>query len=290
MASVDEGEPGMGIRNYAVLGDPVEHSLSPTIHQAAYNSLGLDWRYSRIRVEEQQLATFLGARMADFAGFSLTMPLKDELFKIAGQRGWQIESAAMSLGSANTLVVGADGLGLIANTDLLGAKRALDVLPTSLASVAVLGSGATARTLSLAALETFANLDTLTVFSRRSEPALLIANLVEQVGDSVKFEWLPIEAAADFGGADLTVNTLPSSVSKNVEIDLPFSESFVFDVTYDNATDSPAANWQAENRVDGRSMLVFQAVEQLRLFGAFEASTKDVTVEEVVDAMFASIL
>lgn len=290
MASVDEGEPGMGIRNYAVLGDPVEHSLSPTIHQAAYSTLGLDWHYSRIRVEKQQLATFIDARTDNFAGFSLTMPLKEELFEIARQRGWQIDSASMSLGSANTLVFDSDGLASIANTDLLGAKRALAVLPTSLASVAVLGSGATARTLSLAALETFTNLDSLTVFSRRSEPAQSIANLVEQFEGSVKFEWLPIEAAADFGGADLTVNTLPSSVSKNVEIDLPFSESFVFDVTYDNATESPAANWQAENRVDGRSMLVFQAIEQLRLFGAFEAAVIDVAERDVVEAMFASIL
>lgn len=290
MASVDEGESWMGIRNFAVLGDPVEHSLSPTIHQAAYSALGLDWQYSRNQVDEKQLATFLDARMADFAGFSLTMPLKNELFKIAGERGWQIDSAALSLESANTLVVGADGLASIANTDLVGAKRAMKALPTSLASLAVLGSGATARTLSLAALQTFANLDTLTVFSRRPEPAQLIARLIEQIDGSVKFEWLPVEAAADFGGADLTVNTLPSSVSKNVEIDLPFSESFVFDVTYDNSTDSPAANWQAENRVDGRSMLVFQAVEQLRLFGAFEASTKDVAEEDVIEAMFASIL
>lgn len=278
------------MRKFAVLGDPVEHSLSPTIHQAAYNTLGLDWQYSRIRVEEQQLAKFLDSQIADFAGFSLTMPLKDELFKIAGQRGWQIDSAALSLESANTLVVGADGLRAIANTDLVGAKRSMKALPISLASVAVLGSGATARTLSLAVLQTFTNLDTLTVFSRRPEPARLIAGLIEHFDSSVKFEWLPLEAAADFGGADLTVNTLPSSVSKNVEIDLPFSESFVFDVTYDNATDSPAANWLADNRVDGRSMLVFQAVEQLRLFGAFEASTKDVTEEDVVDAMFASIL
>jgi shikimate dehydrogenase len=280
----------MGIRNYAVLGDPVEHSLSPTIHQAAYSALGLDWHYSRIRVEEQQLATFLDARMADFVGFSLTMPLKDELFKIASQRGWNIDSAAMTLGSANTLAVGANGLASIANTDLVGAKRALKVLPNSLVSVAVMGSGATARTLSLAALETFANLESLTVFSRRPEPAQSIATLVEHFDGSVMFEWLPIEAAADFGGADLTVNTLPSSVSRHVEIDLPFSESFVFDVTYDNATDSPAAKWSAENRVDGRAMLVFQAVEQLRLFGAFEAAVMDVTEEDIVDAMFASIL
>jgi shikimate dehydrogenase len=278
------------VKSFAILGNPVEHSLSPTIHQAAYDALGLDWHFSRIQLDELQLATFLDARMSEFAGFSLTMPLKDELFKIAGQRGWQVDNAALLLGSANTFVVGADGLASVANTDLVGAKRALQDLPASISSLALLGSGATARTLSLAALQTFPNLETITVFSRRPEPAQSIAGLVEQFSRSVKFEWLPLEAAADFGGADLTVNTLPSTVSKTVEIDLPFSESFVFDVTYDNATDSPATNWQVENRVDGRTMLVFQAVEQLRLFGAFEAAVLDVTEEDVANAMFASIL
>lgn len=280
----------MEVKSFAILGNPVEHSLSPTIHQAAYDALGLDWHFSRIQLDELQLATFLDARMSEFAGFSLTMPLKDELFKIAGQRGWQVDNAALLLGSANTLVVGADGLASVANTDLVGAKRALQDLPASISSLALLGSGATARTLSLAALQTFPNLETVTVFSRRPEPAQSIAGLVEQFSGSVKFEWLPLEAAADFGGADLTVNTLPSTVSKTVEIDLPFSESFVFDVTYDNATDSPATNWQVENRVDGRTMLVFQAVEQLRLFGAFEAAVLYVTEEDVANAMFASIL
>lgn len=286
---MDEGESWMGIMKFAILGDPVDHSLSPTIHQAAYDVLGLEWHYSRIQVGERQLATFLDANLSQFRGFSLTMPLKDELFRIAGERLWQMDDATRLLESANTLVVGDDGHVLVANTDLLGAKRALQGLPASLSSIAILGSGATARTLAVATLQSFTELESLTVFSRRPEPAQTIAKSVDEVFGSTKFEWLPLEAAADFGGADLTVNTLPSSVSKSIEIDLPFSESFVFDVTYDNESESPAANWPVENRVDGRSMLVYQAVEQLKLFGAFEATTRNVSEHEVIDAMFVSI-
>ena len=218
------------------------------------------------------------------------MPLKDVLGRIANERGWQIDEAAVLLGCANTLLRHDDGRINVANTDLVGAKKALEVLPTSITSTAVLGSGATARTLSLATLQVFNELESLTVFSRRPEPARLIASLVQQTNAAVKFEWLPIEAAADFGGADLTVNTLPSTVSKTVEVDLPFSKSFVFDVTYDGGEDSPASQWPLENRVDGRSMLVYQAVEQLRLFGAFSEGDRNVTEEEVASAMFSAIL
>ena len=279
----------MEVKRFAILGDPVDHSLSPVIHQAAYKALDLSWQYSRINVSEQRLATFLSEEVSNFAGFSLTMPLKDELVRIANERGWQIDDAAVLLGCANTLVRHDDGRIIVANTDLVGAKKALEVLPTSITSTAVLGSGATARTLSLATLQVFNELESLTVFSRRPEPARLLASLVQQTNAAVKFEWLPIEAAADFGGADLTVNTLPSTVSKTVEVDLSFSKSFVFDVTYDGGEDSPASQWPLENRVDGRSMLVYQAVEQLRLFGAFVEGDRNVTEEEVASAMFAAI-
>jgi len=278
------------VKKFAILGDPVDHSLSPTIHQVAYEVLGLHWQYSRIRVNEQQLSKFLSEEISAYTGFSLTMPLKDELVRIAHERGWQLDEAAVLLGCANTLVRHDDGRIIVANTDLVGAKKALEVLPTSITSVAILGSGATARTLSLAALQVFSELESITVFSRRSEPSRLIASLVEQTNAAVKFEWLPMEAAADFGGADLTVNTLPSTVSKTVEVDLSFSKSFVFDVTYDGGEDSPASQWPLENRVDGRTMLVYQAVEQLRLFGAFSEGDRKVTEEEVASAMFAAIL
>ena len=280
----------MEVKKFAILGDPVDHSLSPTIHQLAYEVLGLHWQYSRIRVNEQQLSKFLSEEISAYTGFSLTMPLKDELVRIAHERGWQLDEAAVLLGCANTLVRHDDGRIIVANTDLVGAKKALEVLPTSITSTAVLGSGATARTLSLATLQVFRELESLTVFSRRPEPAQLIASLVDQTNATVKFEWLPIEAAADFGGADLTVNTLPSTVSKTVEVDLAFSRCFVFDVTYDGGEDSPASQWPLENRVDGRTMLVYQAVEQLRLFGAFSEGDRNVTEEEVASAMFAAIL
>ena len=280
----------MELKRFAILGDPVDHSLSPTIHQVAYEVLGLRWQYSRIKVNEQQLSKFLSEEISAYAGFSLTMPLKDELIRIANECGWQIDDAAVLLGCANTLVRHDDGRIIVANTDLVGAKKALEVLPTSITSTAVLGSGATARTLSLATLQVFNELESLTVFSRRPEPARLIASLVQQTNAAVKFEWLPIEAAADFGGADLTVNTLPSTVSKTVEVDLSFSKSFVFDVTYDGGEDSPASQWPLENRVDGRSMLVYQAVEQLRLFGAFSEGDRNVSEEEVASAMFSAIL
>ena len=64
----------------AVLGDPVAHSLSPVIHRAAYDALGLDgWQYDAVQVRSGGLAEFVdGLDPAEWRGLSLTMPLKRE--------------------------------------------------------------------------------------------------------------------------------------------------------------------------------------------------------------------
>ena len=73
----------------AVLGSPIDHSQSPALHVAAYRTLGLDWEYGRFEVAEAELASFLDAH-DDWAGFSLTMPLKTELVRLSDERGWAV--------------------------------------------------------------------------------------------------------------------------------------------------------------------------------------------------------
>lgn len=252
---------------FAVLGDPIEHSKSPAIHSAAYRELNLDWQYDRHRVNASELAAFLDDHLGDYQGFSLTMPLKEELFRIAKERGWQIDATSQALGCSNTIYRTTEGLG-VANTDVIGASHALSPLADSVESVAILGSGATARAVSVAIATSFANLREITVFSRRSEPAEAIFELISGDNPRVKCSWLPLEAAADFGGADLTVNTVPASAGVDLETDRKFGPSWIFDVTYNPWPTHLASQWPAENRVSGLEMLVQQAIEQLRLFGA----------------------
>ena len=60
------------VRNCAVLGSPIEHSLSPVLHRAAYAELGLSWQYSAVDVEETELERFLRGLDASWRGLSLT--------------------------------------------------------------------------------------------------------------------------------------------------------------------------------------------------------------------------
>lgn len=135
-------------RRAAVLGRPIGHSLSPMLHRAAYAALGLggDWRYDAIDCGEDELAGRVDALGPEWAGLSLTMPLKRVALDVADE----VSPLAAAVGAANTLLLGdrrrAD------NTDVAGIVAALrEAGVTEVDRALVLGAGGTAQA-ALAAL------------------------------------------------------------------------------------------------------------------------------------------
>lgn len=129
----------------AVLGSPIAHSLSPVLHRAAYQALGLnDWTYQAIECDEAGLPALLAGCGPDWAGLSLTMPLKRAVLPLLDH----LEPLAAQVGAANTVVF-TGGLRHGHNTDVPGmiaalAEAAAPVLPPAPAPVLILGGGATA--------------------------------------------------------------------------------------------------------------------------------------------------
>lgn len=266
MACLDDCEPGLVEKRFAVLGKPVEHSKSPQIHAAAYSALNLDWSYERFEVDDVALSAFLEAH-PDFSGFSLTMPLKDAAYDFVHARAEQIDEASHFLRAGNTLTNSA-GHHALFNTDVYGVIQALSEAEISRPStVALLGSGATSRSCLLGLFEAFDHLGSVTVFARNHEAAAhtikVASNFAGRLDD---IQWLPLEAAADFGGADLTVNTLPASVASQVEVDVPISGGWLFDVAYDPWPSQLAKSWPAAMTISGLEMLLWQALAQIRIF------------------------
>ena len=85
----------------AVLGRPVGHSLSPVLHAAAYRELGLDWEYRAIDCGEAELPALVAGLGPDWAGLSLTMPLKRVALAVADA----VDPLAAAVGAANTLLL-----------------------------------------------------------------------------------------------------------------------------------------------------------------------------------------
>ncbi|HEX7744069.1 MAG TPA: shikimate dehydrogenase, partial [Micromonosporaceae bacterium] len=131
------------VRRAAVLGSPVAHSLSPAIHNAGYAAAGLTgWSYTAIECTEAQLPELVVGLGPEWAGLSLTMPLKEAALAVAAE----VSPVAAAVGAANTLVRRPDGSWYADNTDVEGLTdilRAAGVPPG--ARFTVLGAGGTAR-------------------------------------------------------------------------------------------------------------------------------------------------
>ena len=84
----------------AVLGSPIAHSLSPVIHQRAYEILGWPWQYDRFDVPSGGLANFLNANHGNFRGLSLTMPLKEESLALLST----VTDLAKRVNAVNTII------------------------------------------------------------------------------------------------------------------------------------------------------------------------------------------
>ena len=131
-----------------MLGSPIAHSLSPVLHRAGYRELGLTgWSYDAIECDERGLAGFLDSLGPDWAGLSLTMPLKRAVLPLLDDA----EQLALDVGAANTVLLrGGRRLGY--NTDVPGMVTALrQAGVTADGNALILGSGATASS-ALAAL------------------------------------------------------------------------------------------------------------------------------------------
>jgi len=249
-------------RRAAVLGKPIAHSLSPVIHNAGYAAAGLtDWRYTAHECVESELADLLAGLGPEWAGLSLTMPLKEQALVVAEE----IAPVAAAIGAANTLVR-RDGRWRAENTDAPGMVDALRSAGVDRPEVvAVLGAGGTARAAVAAARELGAG--RVVVYARRPEAIAQLAPVAEALGVTlVGADWADAAAAA---GADLVVSTVPKGIADAMAVTASWRAGGVlFDALYDPWPTPLAEAAQAAGAriVSGLDLLLAQAVHQFELF------------------------
>lgn len=231
----------------AVLGSPIDHSLSPVLHSAGYRALGLNWTYEKIECTADSLS---GIVSREFVGYSVTMPCKFAALEFADE----FTSRARDIGSANTLVRTASGW-LADNTDCLGVMGALSELGITPTSAVVLGAGGTARSVLWALRELGTSKVTI---MNRSDRSAELAGLIDA-------QWLPLGPVP---AADVIISTLPGATAAELEISSP-----LFDVSY--SPWPPPLVAQAERKglpsVAGHAMLAHQAYAQFELFTGMAA-------------------
>lgn len=247
----------------AVLGSPIRHSLSPALHRAAYAALGLDsWSYSAHDVTEDRLTTLLASVGPEWAGLSLTMPLKEAALTAADEAS----DLARQVGAANTLVRLPDGGWFAHNTDVYGVEAALRGAGLAgVRSAVVVGSGATARAV-LSALAGLGCSRATFIVRDRARPETLALTAAAGVEALV---CRADEAAGPVAGADVLVSTTPTGV--DVPLALPTrwtgAPPVALDVVYAGWPTPLAAALDARGAtvVSGFEMLLHQAARQVEL-------------------------
>lgn len=245
----------------AVWGDPIAHSRSPQLHAAAYAVLGLDWTYSRRRVDDTAFAGELDSLDRTWRGLSLTMPLKG----VGHAAARELDRRAELTGAVNTLLLDPAGPRGF-NTDVGGIVRALgDEGVASADRARIVGAGATATSALVALAELGAA--EVDVVARRPEAVESLAALGRSIGVDVTAT--PF-AASVFPPVPVTIATLPGDapIPDAAAAALAADGGLLLDVVYGHWPTALSAAWELAGgrSTSGLGMLLHQAVLQVRIF------------------------
>jgi shikimate dehydrogenase len=268
----------MTSKRFAVVGDPISHSLSPIIHPAAYEHLNLDWNYTKYQVVKGDLSNFLSGQGSGLSGVSVTMPLKSEAAELSDSK----DEIVALLGVANTLVSSGSSWKSF-NTDVFGIQKSLaNAWAEGIDKAAILGAGATAQS-ALYAVRLSEPNATVSVYVRNVGNTKQIVALAERLNIQLNIKGLA-EYSQD---QDLTVSTVPAEAL----VDLPLLKQtgWLLNVAYSSSNDAFLGCFDAGRVVSGEQMLIWQAIAQIRLFLNGDAADPIVDESSLYVKMLAAL-
>ncbi|KAF0221403.1 MAG: shikimate [Geobacteraceae bacterium] len=260
----------------AVIGNPVAHSLSPALHNAAFDELGLDFVYLAFHVEDVKSALAGMRALSNFRGMSVTIPHKIEAMKHVDE----VAEVDRSIGSINT-IINENGRLIGLGTDGPGALKALVDAGAELdgKSVLMLGSGGAARAIAftLARNARLAKLSMLDINEGMLQG--LTADLKTGTAARIEAEVLTDGSLARaMGHADVVINCTPIGMHPNEDASLVPAALFrpgqvVFDIVYTPLETRLLADARSHGLrvISGVEMFINQAVLQFRHFTGVDA-------------------
>lgn len=263
-------------RLVGIIGNPLDHTLSPTIHNAAFDYMGLNWCYVPMLVQEDRLREAVdGLKALRFVGVNVTMPFKTDVLPMLDE----VAMFAESVGAVNTILLDKDRL-IGYNTDGRGFYTALvkdqgyDVKGKK---VLVLGAGGASRsvTVSLA----LAGCSSIVIINRSPEKSRELAEIILKSTPDIDVSWLAPDENYDFivADSDVIINATPLTTFSGSDLRVPVAmlnkNQLVCDLNY--SLYQPPLLQEAEARgaqvMDGKGMLLYQAAAAFEIWTGLEA-------------------
>lgn len=260
---------------YGVMGNPVKHSLSPLMHNAAFREKGINAVYLAFESVDIK-SSIQGMKALSIKGMSVTIPHKSSVIPLLDK----VDPLANDIGAVNT-IVNVDNKLTGYNTDAQGALRALEeVTPVSGRSCIIVGAGGAARAIGY--------------ILKKNNVNLIITNRTEKRGRELSknlgSRFIKPEQLPDID-ADILINTTPAGMSPDIDL-CPVPEEAlkqgmtVMDIIYNPARTKllKTAEEKGCKIINGLGMFIYQGAEQFKLWTGQEAPVEIMrkTVEEAL--------
>jgi shikimate dehydrogenase len=263
-------------RMVGIIGSLLDNTLSPTIHNAAFDYMGLNWCYVPMPVQEGSLKEAVeGLKALRFVGVNVTMPFKTEVLPLLDE----VAMFAESVGAVNTILFD-KGRSIGYNTDGPGFYTALvrdlgyDVKGRK---VLIMGAGGASRsvTVSLA----LAGCASIVIVNRSPEKSRQLAEIVRKSAPGIEIKWLSPNENYDLliADSDVIINATPLSNFHGSVLRVPVAilnrNQVVCDLNY--SVYQPLLLQGAEARgaqvMDGKGMLLYQAAAAFEIWTGLDA-------------------
>jgi len=241
---------------FAVIGHPIAHSLSPKLHEIAFNIMEFKGFYTKVDVHPNELEEFMRKASLVFKGLNVTIPHKEKVFRLVDK----VDGVAEEVKAVNTVLF-ENGKSYGFNTDVVGVKKALcTATDPSGKRVAVIGAGGAAR----AAVVALYRVAQVTVFNRTFERA---RELAKEYGVEAR----PLQAYEEVTRHDIIINATPvgmDGVSTPIPPSVIENHHVVMDMLYKPLITPllKTALRKGARIVDGLKMLVIQGLESERIW------------------------
>ena len=268
------------LKTFAVIGDPIDHSLSPTIHNAAYRQLNLECTYIAYKIPNGELNSGIESlKSIKISGFNVTIPHKIEVMKFLDD----VDESCKLIGAANTIVNDNDSLKGY-NTDMDGFLEPIKNRKISMkdSSVLLLGAGGASR----AVIAGFAkeNAKKITVTNRTVQKAIDLAKFGHELG--LESETIPIEECEELNETyDFIVNASSLGLKNEPSVipsKLMSAKTVVYDIVYKPVNTELLKDAKNKNAqiIYGYEMLLGQASRSFEIWlkekAPYEAMKKSI--------------
>ena len=259
------------MKKYAVIGNPINHSLSPILHNHWLKENNINAIYDKIKLEENQIKNFINKiKKKELAGCNVTVPFKKSVIPFLDKLSFEAKQTQ----SVNTIIL-KDDLLIGHNTDIVGFQKAIKSLKYTIKDKRIFILGAGGVTPSIIFALNKMGVSEITISNRTKEKA---EKLKEQFQNISVTEWGKLP---DF---DVIINATSLGLN-NETINLDFSnikdDKLFYDVIYNpSETNFLKEGKKLGNKIDnGKLMFIYQAFEAFKLWHMIEPQVNNETLK-----------